>query len=139
MAQSWAAQSSSSSSQSNNSAATAASHTAAHHPKGTNTGTVQNALSPSELFKCSVCDKGFEQSGFSLLFFFLFFLPPLVSFRLVQVLAACLMRFTLTYPVWVEKEGGEGGRTLYPYDVAIREERKEEKGGWLTGYMRVTF
>ncbi|KAG0642016.1 hypothetical protein HOY80DRAFT_1038018 [Tuber brumale] len=61
MAQSWAAQSSSSS-QSNNFAAAASPHAApAHRPKGTNTDTVQSAPSPSVLFKCSVCDKGFEQ------------------------------------------------------------------------------
>ncbi|CUS12225.1 unnamed protein product [Tuber aestivum] len=59
MAQSWAAQSSS---QSNNSTAAAAPHTTAtHYPKSANTTTVQNAPSPSEFFKCSVCDKGFEQ------------------------------------------------------------------------------
>ncbi|RPB04843.1 hypothetical protein L873DRAFT_1758446 [Choiromyces venosus 120613-1] len=63
MAQSWAAQSSSSttSSQSNSSATTgaAAPHaaTTTHHSKST----AQRAPPPLGLFKCSVCDKEFEQ------------------------------------------------------------------------------
>ncbi|PWW77067.1 hypothetical protein C7212DRAFT_278367 [Tuber magnatum] len=60
MAQSWATQSSSS--QPNNSTAAAPPHaTATHRPKSADTAAVQNEPSPSELFKCSVCDKGFEQ------------------------------------------------------------------------------
>jgi len=73
--------------------------------------------------------------------FLLFLLFPFRFFSFSASLAAYLMRLALTYPVWVEEEGGEGElvQLVYWYDVEIREEGKEEKGGWLTGYLRVTF